>query len=244
MAFTKRYLVICLILIAGLTPALADEYFPETTSFEIALLYHKMIGVTPDFTQLAKQSPVYIEAPEIGKDIILEDQEKHLEMLFYTLSKNKPIAIIDNLSATRHEEDGKEIYTLSEMDESLHYIYDLAGNAYIIFVRNASELKNLYKLSNRQRAEMQKIVNSKVKVGAEIVLKPVAADVTPVNYQNEEMHMILADISVLRLIDNSNGDEIIEYTPIKERPELSKMERFFNQIIESRKRNPWDNAKD
>lgn len=239
MTFIQRTLIIVLLLIVGSMPAWADEAFPETTPFEIALLYHKMIGATPDFKKLAMQSPVYLEAPEIGKDIILDNQEKHLEMLYYTLSEKKPIAIIDNFTLKRvqNKEDKSEYFLLEEMDDRLHYIYDIAGDAYIIFIRNAAELKNMYVLSPEQKSLLKRLINSKVMVGAEVVLRPVAADIKPIEYQNEPMRMILADIALLRLIDNTSGEEIIEYTPIKERPKLSKMEDFFKHLLQSENTN-------
>lgn len=239
----KMFILLFLVIVTySSNKSLADKYFPETAPFEISLLYHKIIGTTPNFKKLAMQSPTYLDAPEIGKDIILGDQISRLKALFYALSDKKPITIVDNLSLLPSENDkNDEAFIIKEMNDGLNYIYDIEDETYIVFVRNAEKLNKVMAQSLKEKASLKRVVNSKVKIGAEIVLKPISADVKPFNYKGEDMRLILADISLLRLINNAIGEEIVQFEPIKDIPEATKMELFFNNLVKERQNSSWQN---
>lgn len=242
MKFFYKTLFIVLLAFVVFVPqkAYADEIFPETAPFEVSLLYHKMLGITPDFKKIAKTSPVYLSSPELGKEIILEEQISRLKVLFYALSEKTPITIIDNFSPQiLKDASGNDIVKFLEVNDKFNYIYDIDDETYIVFVRNVDKINPLTILSNDQLRLFGKHIKSGHKVGVEIILSPVAADAKPFDYKGENMRLILADVSFIRFIDNSNGKVFLEIEPIKSEQKLSEMELFFNKVVKERRKSQW-----
>lgn len=233
----------------GLSPVRAEGVInQDTLPLEIALIYHKLINSSPNFEEMAKYSPQYINSPEIGKDLILTKQANFIENLYQTIDEETPIFVIDNFiideikddssvadknTPSEDPDDENVLFRLPEMSIKLHYIYDFAGKTYIVFIRNAENFQILEDTPTYVQNNFLSLARRKYKVGAELRLKPVAADVKPYIKDGEPMRLILADFVLVRFIDNRNNQVLWEKIDYTENTQQSPLDLFFEKELES-----------
>lgn len=196
-------------LCANMAAAMADTNRQASSARDVAMLFYKMTGQTPDFVMWAKKTPAYRNAREIHKQDVLKNKSLELELKFNKLEPEEQIIRISTLIPTDVDYKVKDperrgIYIDWPFEEVPYfpYVYDGLNIAVI-----ADGLEN-YKFIKLDEPAA-KFVAAHKSPGHDtrvvIELLPVAADgEKPLSLDNHRQWPILGKIARLELLNRDN----------------------------------------
>ncbi len=198
-AFFKYCFILLICLTLGAGSLFAANGFSSTTSFQIASLYHKMIGATPDFEQWALYTDEYKNAQHYDAKIALQEQEIKLKELYYNIFADEMISIQTSISTQEYSEKQEKLF-LSTISPDTFFNYHAFGQNYAVIVPG---IEKYHEVSLSEEAIQKFRDTSGLSAVLELTLKPEIADnVEPMIFESEEYWMILCKLAQIRIWDN------------------------------------------
>ena len=181
--------------------------FEASLPIEVAMLYYNTLKSPPKFGVWAAQSPVVKELGKgFGADAVLEQERQRLSQLYKKIGQQKTFFYTTQL-AIDPEQSGPEQIKFKDLDPDSPIMYDDFSGSYAVFVRNFDKYETLKAPFEFMNApSMANILSTNTPVRAEIVLKAVAADKTPLEITpGTPALMLLADVVEINLVDDRSN---------------------------------------
>lgn len=137
---------ICIFFLSVLfvTPsAYAQLLIPATPAKDIALLFHKIAGMEPDYEEWAKTTQDYITAVDDRKDAVLKDQALALSLDYGGVDKYSTDVIVRTQIAVKIDDTKKKKGLVLDFkaDGPLFFPYQYIDKNYALIAQNIDLLK-------------------------------------------------------------------------------------------------------
>lgn len=181
----------------------------DSLPIEIHMLYLKLLNRQPDYSALIYSNPEFQSSPKkFGQEAILNQQFRLLQTLYNEAGKSKPIYLSKDIPVVEFSRGGRLLhFNAIPMTEPLLFPLD-ETDTYGVFIRNGDLLERVappYEFDDF--TSISNIITVKKGfIRAQFMLEPVAADDKPFPLENgQSVHVVLADLIELKLIDEASG---------------------------------------
>lgn len=206
--FIFKYSLIVLCCLASFTIAKASSSIQPASSFQIASLYHKMVGATPDFENWAKYTDEYKEAKYYDEEAVLNEQEIKLKELYYNIFADEMISIQTSIPINEYSEKQQKLF-LPTISVETFFNYHAFGTSYAVIVPGLEKFGTL-DIPLDDMKHILDVTGSNALL--DLTLKPEIADNNePMVVDGEDYWMILCKLAQIRIWDSNRQTVLWSY---------------------------------
>lgn len=177
-------------------PLLMLQQLPPTHPERIALAFHKLAGMEPDFKLWARTSPFLKDAKRMDHPTIISREENRLQRLWVEMNPAEPLVVRTRIQLDEYS-TLQETLKLSEFTPQTFFAYSIYGESIAIVPKDIATFGTI-RISKEQMEDMlQKTGGGQAM--AELVLKPAVADgKAPFSKAGIDYWLLLAEIGEIR----------------------------------------------
>lgn len=207
-----------------------------TIPLEVALIYHKLLNVTPNFDQLAQYSPKLDNVGSFGRDALLAQEKSNLEHVFKN-TKRDQLIVIEQTMAIADIDPQAERLSMKNLDGDTPFTFEVGDTTYGVFIRNTDFIDPI-KGAFQKIPSWSSLINnyqSKRHVIVELLLRPRGADDTNfTTYDDRTVKPIITDLIDLKIIDpRFTNNMLLHKRDEKAFAEATKLEALVDEDLSS-----------
>lgn len=171
---------------------------PVTHPEKIVFSQMKLGKTTPDFDEMARNSPIYLKAAEMDKAAVMLSEYNRLSNSFNVHNPEQDIVVHAKLRVDQYS-SLQNLLVFDELDEKTFFRFQMYGMNIGIVPENIKQFQNI-QISPSRANDMFNELRGNPEINAEFILRPTFADgKQPFNYNGNDFWLMFARIGEVRL---------------------------------------------
>lgn len=163
----------------------------RTDNVTISMLFHKITGQIPDFTEWARNSKSYQNAPDAQKAAVLNNVSDKLKTKFNLMSFNEPIHIEQLVTLRQYRPDAEGVF-IDDFNPKTFFTYGFNGEYFAVIPADLMDYEYL-KIAPEKMKTLGEHITPKNQLFMRLTLVPTRGDAkSKVRLSNGHENWLLA----------------------------------------------------